>query len=163
MQRPVRYAVVAVVAVALLSTGAHALVEYGPSGYGSANCATGEVSVFTDDDASPAEIETAYADLGPREKRVVDRARGRSNNTATADPELVDDLPDSLVIDDTVYRVNTFMLECPIVGGTPRWSNTVIAPLWGIYDVFSPLYLPGLVVLGIVVGYRYVDDWLRFG
>lgn len=162
MQRPVRYAVVAVVAVALLSTGAHALVEFGPSGYGSANCATGEISVFADEDASPANIETAYADLGPREQRAVDRARGRSNNTAVVEPVLADDLPDSVVIDETVYRVNTFLQDCPIVGGTPRWSNTIIAPLWGIYEVFSPLYLPGLVVLGVVVAYRYVDDWLRF-
>lgn len=162
MRRLARYALVAVVTVASLSVGAHALVEDGPSGYGTAACASGEISAFPVDDESVRDVRTSHEDLGERERRAVDRARSRTNRTASLDPSLVDELPESVVVEGTVYRISTRATDCPIVAGTPRATNWILLPLFAVYELFSPLYLPGAAVVCLGVAYRYVDDWLRF-
>mgnify|MGYP000748953809 CR=1 FL=1 len=161
MHRALRYGLVAVV-VAFLSIGANALVENTPSGYNTAACASGEVSVFPDR-APGTDDPVAYERLGERERRVLDRARTRSNRTASIDPALGTGLPSGVVVNGTVYDVRLRTFGCPLVRGLPRWSNSVLFLFAGIYWVFSPLYLPGAAVLAIVVGYHYVDDWLQFG
>jgi len=162
MHRALRYGLVAVVSVALLSVGANALVEHTPSGHGTAACASAELSVYPDDDERGEET-VADEDLTDRERRAVDRARTRTNRTAAVDPTLVDDLPSAVVVDGTRYRVSTRTTGCPMVAGLPGWTDGPLLLLLGIHWTFSSLYLPGAVVIGLVVGYSYVEDWLRFG
>lgn len=161
MHRALRYGIAVVVGVALLSVGANALVEHTPSGHGTAACASGELSVYP---AGGERAEAvAYGNLTDRERRAVDRARTRTNRTAAVDPTLVDSLLSAVVVDGTRYRVSTRTTGCPMVAGLPGWTDGPLLLLLGIHWTFSSLYLPGAVVIGIVVGYSYVDDWLRFG
>jgi hypothetical protein len=162
MHRALRYGLVAVVAVASLSVGANALVEHRPSGQGTTACASAELSVFPDRNEAVGDV-AAYADLSDRVGQAIDRARTRSNRTATLAPELLDDLPPGVVINDTRYEVRTRTSGCPVVADLPRWSNPVLLLFMGIYWVFSPLYLPVGAVFAVVVGYHYFDRWLQFG
>mgnify|MGYP000232918047 CR=1 FL=1 len=163
MHRALLFVVAAVVSVALLSTGANALVERTASGYGTAACGSAELSAYPAADERGDEVTVAYEDLTDRERRAVDRARTRTNRTAGIDPTIVEDFPDAVVVNGTRYRINTQTSGCPLIAGLPGWTDGPLLLFLGLYQTLSPLYLPGGVVVGLLVASDYVGDWLRFG
>jgi len=163
MRRALQFVIVAVVGVVLLSAGANALVEHTPSGHGTAACGSAELSVYPAAEARGDEVTVAHEELTDRERRAVDRARTRTNRTAGVDPTVVDDLPDAVVVNETRYRINTRTTGCPLIAGLPGWTDGPLLLLLGVHRMLSPLYLPGGVLVGLLLASDYVVDWLRFG
>jgi hypothetical protein len=179
MHPALRYGLVAVVVVALLSVAAHeAMARSGPAD--PERCGTAELQVVpVEEDTSLDEDADVrdYAELAPDERRAFDRARDRTEPVAV-DPSLLvasnltetftaqgHSFPVSALVryEGTTYSVLPRFDDCPELPVVPRQANVVLYLFDAIYRAFSPLYLPGAVVLGVVVGYHYVDEWLRFG
>jgi hypothetical protein len=179
MHRLLRYGLVAVVTVALLSVAVHeAMARSGPPD--PERCGTAELLVEpVEDDAEldeGADVR-AYADLSPDERRAFDRARDRSE-PVTVDPSLLvaSNLTETFTADGhsfpvsalvryegTNYSVLPHFDDCPELPVVPRQANVLLYPFDAIYRAFSPLYLPGAAALGIAVAYHYVNEWLQFG
>lgn len=179
MHRTARYALVAVVVVALLSVAVHeAMARSSP--VDPERCGTAELRVEQVDGDSDldgdVEIRT-YESLTADERRAFDRARNRSG-PVTVEPSLLVDsnltrpftvdghtYPVTAIVerDGTRYRSHPRFDDCPAVALVPRQANVLLYMFDAIYRVFSPLYLPGLAALVLVGAYLRMDDWLRFG
>lgn len=179
MHRAARYAMVAVVVVALLSVAAHeAMARSGP--VDPESCGTGLLSVdlLEEDRDLDADVEIRdYEALAADERRAFDRAR-TSTDPVVVDPSLLveSNLTETFTADGHSfpvaavvrhegenYNVHPRFENCPAVAGVPRQANVLVYMFAAIYRVFSPLYLPGAALLVVLGAYRRVDDWLRFG
>jgi hypothetical protein len=76
---------------------------------------------------------------------------------------VVREFPDAVAVDGTRYRASTRTSGCPMVAGLPGWTDGPLLLFLGVHWTFSPLYLPGGALVGLLVAYDRVDDWLRFG
>jgi hypothetical protein len=67
------------------------------------------------------------------------------------------------VVNETRYRINTRTTGCPLIAGLPGWTDGPFLLLLGVHRMLSPLYLPGGVLVGLLLASDYVVDRLRFG
>lgn len=174
-----RYALVALVVVAVVSLGVGEAVRWS---YRSAlesertfdadSCDGASLSAY--ELRSDADVEpVASEDLAPAHRRAFDRALARDNNTVSIDPTTLPDLPDSnetsvdtrhvVAHNGTRYQVTVRTRGCYGQVGPPDWLIPVLVPFTLVDQAIRSVWqhLAILVVFG--VGWWAFQRWARFG